>query len=767
MPKAAGADCEHCPLLSRPMVRSHVNGGGCVAIVGEAPGVQEVLKGLPFVGQSGRLLHKVLDIAGLESKVALITNTCLCRPPHNDEPLDAAIRCCAPRLQAELDAANPEVVLLLGNSALQMLHLGKKITMARGQRIAYNGHTYVPTFHPAAVLRRPSMFADFAADIASCLHPRTPLLEVVSAVVQPDELEFVCERLLTKPLLACDIETSGYNSDKDRVLCISFAYRDDRALVIPQEMVNSVPVKKLLQEHPGLLFHNGKFDALFLWAATGIRPRIAHDSMLAHYTTDERKGTHGLKELMASLFGAPDWEAAVHATLKKKSDSYENVPRDILYEYAGIDAAFTVHLYNYLRPQIDEDPPLRKLYDRLLWYANNLLEIEHNGMLIDLKALGALDVEFAAIEKKLAAEMQPFATGIGLSSGGFNPRSPLQLGIVLFDRLKFAPVHGRSTNAEVLEVLQKKYGAHPFVRALAEYRHVSKLRSTYVANIRELTNTDGYIHGSFQIHGTETGRFSMSRPNLLNLPRTSKSDHAAKIKKLFVAPEGWAVVSADYKQAEMRVMAWLANEPYLVEQFKAHNDLHTEAAKRLFKTETPTKEQRMVAKMFNFGLIYGRTAYSVSTQLGIPLRAADKMLTDFFGLMPNVRAWIDRTRLKAKLSGYLETPMGRRRRFGLITPETWKDVANEASNFPPSSISSDVTAESMIEILNDPRLPHDKVRTLMMVHDSIVLYVRKDFLDQATAVIRDDMCNVVPKRLLGDSVPFDIDVDSGPSWGDV
>ena len=755
LPKVMYAKCDQCPLVEQPLVPSQQLTGTAIAIVGEAPGHTEVRMGQPFVGPSGKLLHKTLQVCKLSDMVGLITNVVLCYSA-GAPPLQA-IEACRARLQHELLQAGCQTTLLLGNTALTLLEQPGTITAVRGRHFVQGGLTYVPTFHPAAILRRPEMFGSFAEDIANVLTPAPPVPELVYAVVEAAEVEEVCAALLQKELLACDIETSGYHADRDRVLCVSFSWDGEHAVVIPEELTTHKAVAQLLQRHPKLLFHNGKFDALFLWVATGIRPRIAEDSLLLHYALDERRGTHGLKQLAGTLLGVPDWEADILRYLKRKSDSFALIPTDALYHYAAQDAAFTVLVFRQLQLRVAHDPEAQLLYPRLVRYANALLRIERLGMPVDVKAARALTQRLAEVALQQRAVMDQYAPGI-------NPNSSQQVGRVLWDTLGFAPIKGRSTAAEILTELSHRYGEHPFLAALREYRVVTKLNSTYVRNIIDLASAQSTLRPSFQLHGTETGRLSTSRPNLLNIPRTTRNDYAPEIKRLFRAPRGWVFMSADYSQAEMRVLAVLSGDTNLIDQFRRGVDLHTEAARRLFGVNEPTKEQRMVAKMFNFGLVYGRTAFSIAKERGMPLAEAEQLLRQFFASMPQVKQWIEATHHTARTQGVLVTLQHRQRHFGLITPENEHELMNQASNFPIQSLSSDITLEALVQISERAQL-HGKCYPLLMVHDSVVMLVREDSVAEVTQVVSTIMLHV-PQQILGDSVPFKVDISVGSTWAD-
>jgi uracil-DNA glycosylase family 4 len=1029
-PKVPHAQCDICPLRDQPFVPSRwyedpttLSQEGSLVIVGEAPGANEVRLGEPFVGQSGQLLKQTLIAHGLLGNVTLITNTVCCRPPLNDTPTYQAISACSERLWDEIERAAPKTTLLLGNTALGTLTGQSKISQARGTRIPirHNDKTYTfaPTYHPAAILRRQDLFTDFSFDVQRCLTDMQPLEDPSWAIVKESEIEHVMARFREKDVLSCDIETTGYNPDKDDILCISFSWDAKKALVVPRELVRHPAVLDLLKSHKGLLFHNGKFDALFMWTVLGVRPLIAQDTLLLHYSLDERTGTHGLKGLVTGIFGIPDWEHELSMFLKRKSDSYENIPTPVLYKYAAKDAAFTLALYNYLLGELERDEESRILYPYLVEAANDLLEMEHYGLLIDERTLEDVQERLTVILAESEFALEQVAQGL-------NVNSPKQLSAFLFQKMNYPRIKGDSTDAEVIEELQEMYPDNEILGLVVKIRHIRKLLSSYVFNIGTLADSGHRVHPSFQLHGTvcvtgdtfiwtehgilpakdivppdlppdefvpfkiglwgeggwkvtshvlraparetvtvkasygfsltctkehpfmtrdrgwipaaeltihdyvkvdsgdayralrdetsvidlaskeyptvrptrsavkqvlsrfgfatsakgtqvirmncttreyaevlqqhllaqgiitrvtpviwgrdkhrfqmeakalwarrlaailewtdaswfaerieaetthyaadakgfwlkvrtvsvdtaqdvydftvpdghsytangflvhNTGRLATSRPSLLNIPRTTSGDHSALIKSLFVAPPGCSLISADYSQAELRVFATLTGEPFLIDAFNRGVDIHTETGRWLFDKQELTKEERMIAKMFVFGLIYGRTPASIAHERKISIQDARALYNRFMVRMPVARNWMEAVRNSAIEGGSVTCLTHRRRRFDLITDENRDRVLNQALNFMIQPVSSDITLTAMRRMLHDPRLRGAAI-PLLMVHDSILVEARDDDLDNTIGVVEEIMLNV-PREILGDVVPFKVDIDVCKFW---
>jgi uracil-DNA glycosylase family 4 len=1036
--KAEGANCGACPLRDRPFVPCHKIGIGRVAIVGEAPGATEVIKKAPFVGPSGNLLTKTLEATGVLSEICLVTNAVSCRPTDNETPTEQAIAACRPRLVRELQESGADTILLLGATSLLSLTGAKGITKERGRHLS--GHTsqglsnmtLVPTYHPAAVLRRRDLFPDFASDIQNCLkEPELVLGDVSYVVASPTTIDRIVDKLMCEPVVAIDIETSGFNWS-DRTLCISAAWSTNKAVVIPEDLVNHPRVAELLSQHKGLLTHNGKFDALFLWHATGVRMHIGEDTLLAHYALDERVGTHGLKQLVTTTFNIPDWETELFKYLKRKSDSFENIPRPVLHKYGAKDAAYTYALHQVLHAKLLQEPSCMRIYRRSIDHANTLLQVEHHGMFVSREKLQAAHEDFLRLLIALQRELDGIQKGININS-------PVQLAGFLFGKLGLPRIQGNSTKAEVLDELLLRYPDNRAIAIIDEFRHVQKLLSSYIENIEALLDENDRVHPSFQLHGSvcvtgdtliwtrqgmiradnlaasagdiapgtfvpfdaevyglngwehtshllvtpnretvtvttlynfklrctpehpflvygkgwvnagnlnkgdqvrlswradfkgmqrpladeemqtdlssvtqplldanttwlkavtdthgmisyrgtvlqvqyscfteefaralqqalqahgvlariqraswmyrgsehirfyviirglfarrlcsivgfcdpvwngddlpidtgafrieddgawvsvssvvpsepttvydftvpgtssftaagllvhNTGRLATSRPNLLNIPRTTSGSQSHRIKELFVAPPGYKIMVADYSQAELRVLATLSRDSFLIETYRNGGDIHNEAGRWIFALEEGqklAKEQRMTAKMFVFGLVYGRTPISIALERKIPLSEATYLYNRFFERIPEARAWIEKTRQEALSTGSVETLTGRQRRFSLITRDSIGNVSNQAANFPMQSLSTEITLEAVRLLVNDPRL-HDIAFPTLLVHDSIVLEVLATEVEKVESIVRETMLTAPYAILESDIVPFVVDVDVDDSW---
>lgn len=760
-------ECIGCPLYDYPMVPPTGELGN-IAIVGEAPGQQEVNKGVPFVGLSGQLLRRVLEDVGIDGPF-WITNSCLCRPPKNAAPPDEAIHRCNDRLMAELTACSR--ILTLGATALQAVYGPASIQSMRGQRLWIDeaGAYCIPTYHPAALLRNPDLFTDFYTDLK--------MFKLCPSEEQPPEAPPSYEVIATKEQLvtfaksmakaeptavAVDIETTGLDEFVDDILCIGIAYDEapDWARISnnAELKIGIIPVSELDVDDP--LFdileelltddyyfwvgHNAaSFDCKFIRNQLGIDWRPKMDTMLAHYTVDERKGSHSLKLLAREYFAATDYDAP----LKGAKGHLERVEKNLLYQYLAYDVYYTHRLVAVLKDEMDVEET-RHIHDQILLPAALALgEIEHTGVLLDQEHLRKLEKEYTADLEKLVADIREY-----LGDEKFNPNSPKQVAHHLYERLKLRK--GGSTNKEALEEID-----HPVARMMLEYRQKGKLLSTYVRGLLERVGEDGRIHADFLLHGTVTGRLSSRNPNLQNIPARS----GVIIRDAFIASPGWRLIEADYSQLELRVAAYYSGDPILTETFATGGDIHTEVACQIFNKEPEdiTKDERYAAKFVDFGILYGRGAKSLAEgELNCSVKKAQRYLDNFLARFQGMHRWMLHNQKLAIEQGYVESAFGRKRRFPLVLSMNKHEIQRQAINAPIQSAASDICLSALIRLHR--KFNPDIARILLTVHDSILIEVKEGYEDEMMQMMYEEM---VEKAPIEAKFKFDIECKVGTSWG--
>lgn len=739
--KLPGALCSQCTLASCHLVPPSGSVEASLVIVGEAPGATEVEEGKPFVGPSGVLLNYALSQAGADLEDVYKTNVVMCRPPNNREPFPDEVVACYPRLKMELDSTRGT-----------LLALGKVATEALGLQGLDRGGLYtnthwagkvMHTYHPAYLLRKPSDSPIFIRDIAKAVNgliaakPEWMDPKVIH-IEDPGSLQAYLDTVPDDTWVAFDIETdqvkwyqSYDGTPPDPILMLQLAWDDTFGVVLDDVMLYDVPeTRHILNKFFARVrpvAHNGKFDVVFLLSHIGVRPKLQFDTMLAHYILDENS-KHGLKELVKEYFGLPDYEEAlIKQYLTSANDRYSKIPFEPLAKYGVIDVIMTLQLRTVFETQLRKegqyDWPFQALMIR---GSNNLVDVEIRGAKVDVPYLKKVQAYLE--QEMLRIEAEAKAT-LGWDARSLNLGSTQQCAVVVYDRLGFPlcknkKLGPRSTAHGAIEPLQ---GKHPFIDKLLEYRRVAKMKSSYADNLLEVVDINSRVHTSFLLHGTEVGRLSARGPALQTIPRSESNFEkegifGALIRAAFVADEGKMLAVCDYSQAELRVAAVEANEPFLLEVYANNRDLHSEVAAAMYGPQF-TKHQRVMCKMFNFSYLYGGSEYSFAKDAGLNISVAKKFVADYNRVMPKLAEYRQTQFKKLAEQGYVQTRFGRRRRFPIITKINMDDARKACVHSPIAGTASDLTLLSLCK-LNEEGQP-----VVLTVHDSILIEV-----DDATLV---------------------------------
>lgn len=615
--------------------------------------------------------------------------------------------------------------------------------------------------------------ADPAAPAAPASAPPAPAHPVEYECVSDEAtLERWIAEIEAASLVAFDTETTSLDPLAAEIVGLSLAVQPYRACYVPLAhryagAPDQLDRDRVLARLRGWLEsperrkvgQNLKYDAHVL-ANHGIALRgIEHDTLLQSYVLEAHR-THGMDALAERHLGRRTITYEEVAGKGAKQIGFEEVPIERATEYAAEDAEVTMHLHTVLFPRVAADAKLHDVYRRIEMPTSIVLQrMERHGVLIDApllerqsEALGAkmMELERAAHE----AAGQPFNLG-----------SPKQLGEILFGTLKL-PVLKKtmsgapSTDEDVLAKLAEDY---PLPKILLEYRGCSKLKSTYTDKLPKMVNPrTGRVHTSFSQATAVTGRLSSNEPNLQNIPiRTAEG---RRIREAFVAPPGHLIVSADYSQIELRIMAHLSQDGNLLRAFHEGMDVHRATASEVFGVPPAevSSEQRRYAKTINFGLIYGMSAFGLAAQLGIEREAAKNWIERYFARYPGVKRYMDGTRTQAKAQGWVETVLGRR----LWLPEINSPngprrggAERQAINAPLQGTAADIVKLAMIAVQDWLDAGKFASRLVLQVHDELVLEVPEGELETIRIELPRLMAGVVAL-----DVPLLAEVGAGPNW---
>ncbi|AVR01912.1 DNA polymerase I [Pluralibacter gergoviae] len=592
-------------------------------------------------------------------------------------------------------------------------------------------------------------------------------------ILDEDTLNAWIGKLKQAPVIAFDTETDSLDNVSANLVGLSFAVEPGHAAYVPVahdylDAPDQIPrervlelLKPLLEDEKCLkVGQNLKFDRGIL-ANYDIDLRgIAFDTMLESYILDSVAGRHDMDSLSSRWLKHKTITFEEIAGKGKKQLTFNQIALEEAGRYAAEDADVTLQLHLKMWPKLQQHQgPLNVFNTIEMPLVPVLSRIERNGVKIDPAVLHKHSEELA----KRLIELEQKAHDI--AGEPFNLSSPKQLQTILFEKqgikpLKKTPGGAPSTSEEVLEELALDY---PLPKVILEYRGLAKLKSTYTDKLPLMINPKtGRVHTSYHQAVTATGRLSSTDPNLQNIP--VRNDEGRRIRQAFIAPEEYLIVSADYSQIELRIMAHLSQDKGLLSAFAEGKDIHRATAAEVFSQplESVTNEQRRSAKAINFGLIYGMSAFGLSRQLNIPRKESQKYMDLYFERYPGVLAYMERTRAQAKEQGYVETLEGRR----LYLPDIKSSNAarragaeRAAINAPMQGTAADIIKRAMIAVDAWLAKAQPRVRMIMQVHDELVFEVHKDDLDAVTTKIHELM-----ERCVTLDVPLLVEVGSGANW---
>jgi DNA polymerase I len=573
---------------------------------------------------------------------------------------------------------------------------------------------------------------------------------------------------------ALDLETTSLDPLQARIVGLSLCAAPGEAVYVPVghaypgaptqlPLARVVELARPVLDDPAVELYgqNIKYDAEVLLHELGWRLRqVRCDAMLASYVLDPGRTSHGLDSLARELLGH---EPIPYKQVTQGPDGelgFAEVHVEAATAYSGEDADLTLRLGKLLRAKVVE-AGLTELLDGLeLPLIDVLIDMERTGLLLDVPLLERLSTELGA--ELEASERRCHE----LAKHEFNVSSPAQLRVVLFEELGLEPTKktksGASTDQSVLEELAP---LHPLPAEVLAYRSLAKLKSTYVDVLPGLRNPEtGRVHTRFNQAVAATGRLSSSDPNLQNIP--VRSEAGRRIREAFVAPPGWVLLSADYNQVELRLLAHLSGDEALLAAFRGGEDVHARTAALLFDVpiDQVSSDHRRRAKAVNFGIVYGQGAFNLARQLGVSQAEAHAIIDGHRARYPRVAAWVEGVQQSARELGYVTTLSGRRRYLPDISSlnhNARKNAERMAQNTPIQGTAADVIKRAMIDVHAELGRRGLRARMLLQVHDELLFEVPEDEVALLEPLVREKMEGAA--RL---SVPLSVDVSVGPNWAE-
>ncbi len=591
------------------------------------------------------------------------------------------------------------------------------------------------------------------------------LTELVSNLEKVKQISFDTETTSTDQMQA-DLVGISLAVDQASGYYIPVGHQTDGEMQLPKSVIISALRKSFENQKIPKVGHNVKYDAVIL-ARNGLHVQpLSFDSMIAEWLINPISRNLGLKNLAWVRLNIKMTEIEELIGKGRKQRSMAEVSIADVAAYAADDAVVPLRLQTELEEEL-KDRQATNLFSNiempLVWV---LAEMEMAGIGLDVEYLAQMSAE---LNQRLGdIEIQIFDS-VGLE---FNLNSPQQLSEALFDRLELTPPDRTqrtssgfySTAAGTLEAMK---GDHPVVDWILEYRELSKLKSTYVDALPQQVNPiTGRVHTSYNQAGSVTGRIASSDPNLQNIP--IRTELGRRVRRAFIAEPGNVLLSVDYSQVELRIVAHMSNDETMLAAFRAGQDIHAATAAAIYgvSIEDVTKEQRNRAKGVNFGLIYGMSAFGLSRYTEITLAEAEDFVNTYFEQFPGVKNYLDSMKRQASEQGYVETLLGRRRYFPGLKTQTNRNIRNreerEAINAPIQGTAADIMKIAMLRVSEALKGSGLSTKMLLQVHDELVLECPREELKRTADLVGRIMQEAYPLK-----IPLQTDARSGPNWNEM
>tara|TARA_B100000676_G_C18075367_1_gene847252 strand:- start:659 stop:3454 length:2796 start_codon:yes stop_codon:yes gene_type:complete len=595
-----------------------------------------------------------------------------------------------------------------------------------------------------------------------------------TTIVSKNELDNWKRKITEKGYVAIDTETDSLNAIQANLIGFSLATDINEACYIPikhdnaDEQIhidNAIDFLKSINEDPSILkiFHNKKYDALVL-DKYNIKVNSYDDTMLISYSLGSGGTRHSLDFLAKKYMSHSAISFKEIAGSGKNQKNFNEISINEASIYAAEDADITFRLWKILRPRLMSEK-ISSVYETIERpLAKVIMDMEKNGVCIDEKILKDLSIKFENDIKKIEKEC------FEIVGNEFNLGSPKQIGEILFDKLKIkggkkTPSGAWSTDAETLNFLASSGNILP--KLLLEWRGLSKLKSTYTDALPNFINKNTKrIHTSYSMSSTSTGRLSSSDPNLQNIP--IKNEEGKMIRSAFIAEEGYSLISADYSQIELRIIAHISDDNNLKNAFKNDIDIHSLTASEVFGVpiEDMSQDIRRKAKAINFGIIYGISPFGLSNQLDISRSEASDYIRSYFEKFPSIRDYMESTKEFAKNNGFVKTLFGRKCIIddsGNRGPGSKAFMERAAINAPIQGTAADIIKRAMIKIPKNLKKENLETKMIMQVHDELIFETKDSEIEKTMSIVIKEMSEA-HKPVVDLSVDLKVEAASGKNW---
>ena len=818
--KGRNGECKKCPLhktstaedKSYVCLWGHGNTKSSIMLVGEAPGKDELLQEIPFIGESGKVLAKYLKEAGMSRKDVYTTNSVKCRPPENRAPRPSELTKCGEYLDYEIQSQKPKVIGLLGAVALKRVLGVDGITKLRGKPMWSEKYKCycVPTWHPSYLLRRDEDIdstAQFVKDLQ--------LIKQIGKTGKTGQLETkitICDTLHSfnqliehtkkAKVLSVDTETAGdYLTGK--IITIQFSWKPGDAWVVPintsgsesfwakndekeiwaklKEVLEDASIKKIGQ--------NIKYDYQFLKLYDVTLRGVVFDTMLASYLLNENdKRGHNLTDLSLKYTDMGNYTNEFWEILgiKKEKDidsfTYSKAPLKVLAKYGGKDADCVLRVFIQIFPKLKTQGLLVLLQKVMVPLSFALADMEIAGVAVDVpyykKLAKQYEVKIAEMEEALLdfTEIKELEKKQG-KSVNFNSSDQIR---VLFYQILKLPIYkyvssknrktkGPKKPSTDKEVLEKLAEHHEIPKLMQEYRKLTKFLSTYIAPVPELVKSDGRLHTSYLQTRTVTGRLSSSNPNLQNIP-VREPEKAKEVRNGILASKGHVLLEADFAQIEFRLLANECGDETMIKDISDTSmDIHRRIASIGFGIpyEEVTDELRYKAKTIVYSIIYGKSEENLAKETDLDIDQVRGVFAAIFIRYLKVRPYMESLKRRGETVGEVVNWIGRRRRlyqdFRSNNPTIIEHAKRQAVNSPIQGGAHDILS---IATLRVRKALHDggfKSKLVLTIHDSLTIDTVKEELNEVIKLVKIEMEKPIPKI----NVPMAVDIKIGTRFGEM